>query len=540
MTVSEGSLRPSSRLPENFVGRFLATPWRVFLTSFTLLFCVMAAWSLATPLFASPDEPSHVVRAVSLVRGELLGPTVKGVDDANTDVRIPQFYAEGAVYAQCYAFKDTVPASCNGPLKGSSREVTAETYVGHYPPLYYAFVGIPSLFTVSTGGLYAMRIMSDLLAAVYLALAIMAVTTWAKGRLLLLGLIVAVTPMTFFLSSVVNPSGLEIASATCLWCAGLILVLDRASDPPSGLIVVVFASATGLMLSRGLSLLWVLLIASVLAVCAGRRAVVDLARSRRVRWGLLVLVPAAIFAVTWVLVAHTLNIVPDGRPVGRNVRGVHLAAVIFGLTGSWLRGMIGVFGWLDTSSPLVTFLIWYGLLGFFILLGLVCHRSRRELAAPLLLILIVLAVPVAIAYDQAHRFGIAWQGRYIMPMAVGVPLLSVALIERSEILRDVHQRLALPFCALVGLGQICAFAQALRRYTVGLAGPLDFLHGSWQPPLGAPGLCALTVLGIALLMTLVYGLVRSEGPHGIDAFERSGSLPRHARDLVLKAASTCT
>ena len=538
MTVSEGSLRPSSRLPENFVGRFLATPWRVFLTSFTLLFCVMAAWSLATPLFASPDEPSHVVRAVSLVRGELLGQGVNGVSDPDTNVRVPQLYAEGAVYAQCYAFKDTVPASCNGPLRGSSREVTAGTDSGHYPPLYYAFVGIPSLFTVSTGGLYAMRIMSDLLAAVYLALAIMAVTTWARGRLLLLGLIVAVTPMTFFLSSVVNPSGFEIASATCLWCAGLILVLDRASDPPSGLIVVVFASATGLMLSRGLSPLWVLLIASVLAVCAGRRSVVNLAKSRGVRWGLLVLVPAAIFAVAWVLGAHTLNLIP-GVSISSNVRGVHLAAVIFGFTGSWLQEMIGVFGWLDTTSPLLTFLIWYGLLGFFILLGLVCHRSRRELAALLLLILIVVAVPVVISYDQAHRSGIVWQGRYMMPMAVGVPLLSAALIERSEILHDVHQRLALPLCALVGLGQICAFAQALRRYTVGLAGPLDFFfHGSWQPPLGAPGLCALTVLGIALLMTLVYGLVRSEGPHGIDAFERSGSFPRHARDLELKAAST--
>jgi hypothetical protein len=397
-------------------------------------------------------------------------------------------------------------------------------------------VGIPSLFTASSGGLYGMRLVSDVLAATYLALAIMAVTTWAKSRLLLLGLIVAVTPMTFFLASVVNPNGFEIASATCLWCTGLVLALDRASDPPSGLIAIVVASATGLMLSRGLSLLWVVLIVFIVAVAAGRRAVANLARSSRVRWSLVVLGPAAIFAVTWVLVAHSLN-VQQGVSIPSNVRGLHLAAVVAGFSGSWLQEMIGIFGWLDTNAPLVTFLVWYGLLGFFILLPLVCYRSRRELAALLLLILVVLSVPVLISYGEAHHSGIVWQGRYTMPMAVGVPLLSAALLEQSGLLRHVHRRLAVLFCLLIGVAQMFAFAQALRRYTVGLAGPLDFLRGSWQPPLGAPGLSALSVLAIALLMAWVWRLVTWEGPERSDAIERNGShRRRHTAPVLVESA----
>ncbi len=52
----------------------------------------------------------------------------------------------------------------------------------------------------------------------------MSVVVWSKGRLLLVGVLVAATPTTIFLASVINPNGLEITAALCLWCSGLILV----------------------------------------------------------------------------------------------------------------------------------------------------------------------------------------------------------------------------------------------------------------------------------------------------------------------------
>jgi hypothetical protein len=47
-------------------------------SAFVVFFVLAAAWSVATPLFASPDEPSHVVRAASLVRGQILGDEPRG------------------------------------------------------------------------------------------------------------------------------------------------------------------------------------------------------------------------------------------------------------------------------------------------------------------------------------------------------------------------------------------------------------------------------------------------------------------------------
>ena len=55
------------------------TPRRVWLTAFLAFFALSAAWSLATPLTAAPDESFHMVKAAATVRGQLHGsPTGRG------------------------------------------------------------------------------------------------------------------------------------------------------------------------------------------------------------------------------------------------------------------------------------------------------------------------------------------------------------------------------------------------------------------------------------------------------------------------------
>src|SRR5271167_4340780 len=94
-------------------GRALvARPWRVFVVVFVLAFVNMAVWSLATPFFASPDEPAQVARAVALVHGQLIGKTVKNAGNAVTDITIPKVYTVGSAYGGCFTFMDTVSAAC--------------------------------------------------------------------------------------------------------------------------------------------------------------------------------------------------------------------------------------------------------------------------------------------------------------------------------------------------------------------------------------------------------------------------------------------
>jgi hypothetical protein len=423
-----------------------------------------------------------------------------------------------------------VSASCAARLTQSKTEVRATTYVGRYPPLYYAIVGLPSLFTASGDGLYAMRLMSALLSAVFLALGAFSIAAWSRSRFLLVGLLVAATPMTFFLGSVVNPSGLEITSATCLWCAGLVLALEQSDRPPPGLVVVATVAAIALLLARALSPLWVVLILLLLALLAGWRGVRAMARARCVRWALAPLVPAAAFAIWWIVVAHAFDLLPVG--VKATGSGTPLAASILGNTGTWMQQMIGIFGWLDTLSPLLTYLFWYAAIGLFVLLALSCAR-RRHAGALVLLLLVVVFAPVIVSYGQAHRLGIIWQARYIMPMAVGVPLMAVALVERSGVLRAVRPRVATTVCGVLAVAAFAAFAEALRRYAVGVKGPIDYLQGAWQPPFGATTLTVAALVVIALLALFVRHAVARDS--GID-----DAVPRRAVDLAPVSAPEAT
>ena len=97
-------------------------------------------------------------------------------------------------------------------------------------PMYYAIVGLPSLIVTSTTGMYLMRTVSSLLGALFLALAIMSVFCWSSRRLLQIGVLLAATPTAAYYASSVNPNGLEIMAAICLWCSGIILVSERSEE----------------------------------------------------------------------------------------------------------------------------------------------------------------------------------------------------------------------------------------------------------------------------------------------------------------------
>ncbi len=486
---------------------FAGSPGRFFAACLTVTFLNFAVWSIATPLFASPDEPAHVVHAAAAVRGELVGRSIKSASNPTTRVRVPAVFDAGYHYTHCFMGHSTVPASCAPALSTSTKVVDAQTYVGRYPPLYYLIVGSPSLFAVSKLGIYLMRLASALLNAVLLSLALLSVAVWSRSRLLLVGVMAAATPTVWFLGSVVNPSGFEICAAICLWSSGLVLVLEHADRPPPGLVAIVVAATVALLLARPLSTLWVAIISVLLMLLGGWRAVAGILRSRVMRWSIALLAACGLFAVAWIVWQHSLDLVPPGAPIQANETGLQLVATIFGGTGTWIRQLIGVFGWLDTRSPLVTYLVWFGVIGFVVGLALACAKARH-VAVLILLGVAVLVIPVAIAYSQSHRLGIVWQGRDILPLAVGIPLLAVALLEQSEVVRPWRPRVAMILCVAIGLADVAAFLQALRRYTVGITGPLDFLDGAWHPPLGTLTVAVGGCVFIALLMALVVSAVR--------------------------------
>lgn len=478
--------------------------WRWWITAFLIFAAIEVCWSLATPLFASPDEPAQVIKAVATLRGEFIGAPVPGPIQANTIVRVPKTFNDGSIPI-CFAYKPTVPAGCAPGVHSSSKVVTATTYVGRYPPLYYLLVGWPSLFSSSTWVLYAMRFASGMATASMIALAFAVALRWSRSRLLPAGLALAAVPSLLFLGSVVNPSGLEVAAGIATWTCGAVLVFDGGIYPPNGLLVATVISACVFSLIRGLSPMWVVLIAMLLMLAARRGRLKELIQDKRVRRYFALVAIVGLLAVVWIIEAHTLVILPTGNSASMKAP---LIKVFFAVLGnSWIQTghLIGDFGWLDTSSPALTLFIWFFALGGFITLSL-SAGSHRLVAAMLVLLVLIVVAPALITLASVRQVGELWQARYGLPFAVGVPILSAAG------LRDLSlsKRLGILVALGVGIAQIATFIEVLQRYVEGLNSdpysaflyPFTKVPNGWVPPLPPlvlTGLFSLCMIGAVVM-----------------------------------------
>ena len=139
------------------------------------------------------------------------------------------------------------------------------THVGRYPPAYYLAVGWPSLLTSSVTGIYLMQAASAVLCAMFLALAVATALHSSRSPLLVPAIAVAITPMALFLNSSINPSGLEVATATTAWTAATVLVADHLKSPPATLVAILGISSGVMVWTRPTALAWPVVIAAVLA-----------------------------------------------------------------------------------------------------------------------------------------------------------------------------------------------------------------------------------------------------------------------------------
>jgi hypothetical protein len=488
-------------------------PGRAFALTLFLAFLAIGGWSLATPLFAAPDEPVHVIKAAAVVRGELVGKLLGGSTSPLGIVSVPDFYATTRNIPACYHRRPTVPASCAPRPSGSARTRQVVIYNARYPPLYYSIVGLPSLLGVGEVELYLMRLVSALLSSAFVALAVATAVAWSRHRVVVVGVVVATTPMVLFLGGVVNPAGLETSAAIATWTAGSVLVFEHLEDPPAGLVGALGLSACVLELSRPISPFWLALTALALVAVAERRSLRAFVAHRRVQVGLAVVFLVGVAATAWILRERSFDVYST-TPVGRSVSESRILETSFLHNDFYLPGMIGVFGWFDTYSPTFTYVVWYGLVGLLALAGAVVGRLRDALTLLVVTVAIVV-VPVAISTSQVHRYGFTWAGKDTLPFAVGLPILAAALAGRSA-LAERRGRLAGVVALAAFLAQVAAFYEMLRRYAVGTAGSdFGFLeHWSWQPPIGLGGALGLEVPALALLAVAAYLVVRPGGRVG--------------------------
>ncbi|HEY5515178.1 MAG TPA: DUF2142 domain-containing protein [Pengzhenrongella sp.] len=482
---------------------------RVFWWSWGVLWLLASVWALANPLMASPDEPAHVVRAASLVRGQVLPPD----GDWGSDVEVPYLYHLVNAYPTCYMFDPTATGVCEIPADRPLDEPTdSATMAGKYNPLYYAVVGLPTFLPPGDGVLYLMRIVSAGLCAFLVALGMRAMAQTPAPAWTVLGAAGALTPMVVFLSSTVNPAAVEIAAAFALWCQ--LLTLLRHPDPAqtTARMAWVAVSATVLLNARGLSLLYGAVIVGVAVLAAPVARVRDVLRTRGTWPSFGVIGVAGLAAAAWLLVSRSLATGAGLEHPELTVLGVARTTLMS--TPAYLTNMVGQFGWMDTNLDPAVLMAFAAAGGLAVLLALAVslRRERLLLAA---IALAVVGLPVLIHASQARSLGIIWQGRYILPVAVGLPVLAgYILVERlgrvdladglgGVDLRRLGPALAAVVAVAVAAVQLAAFGQNLHRYVNGADGGWFTQEpGAWLPPLPIA-----VVLALALLATAGYGLL---------------------------------
>jgi hypothetical protein len=494
--------------------RRLNTPERrTWWVSFAILSALGALWALANPPTAASDELAHVVHAEAISRGDFFGrPLTReqivefpsryyvgsnqgGDTRVYRSVTVPEIYDRPNL--NCYVNHPERSAACLD-FTGPQRNAAIISQTTRYPPAYYAWVGIPArLVPAGPPAVYVMRLASVVLAAALLASAVVSLRRVGDSPFVRLGLLVALTPVALFFAATVNPTGIETAAAIGLWVSGVVLVSEARSSGngrvDARLVARVGVAAAVLVVSRQLGPLWFGLAVVVLVGLAGIRGLRAFRRSHALWvWGGVVgaFLAAQLGWIVWVDALDPHNFL--GAPSRDD--GVTLAQKSIGDSYAYLREMIGVLGWRDVPAPTLTFLIWFAALGGLAALAVAFGR-RRDVVALIVVAVAAVVLPVALYVQQSGYAG--WQGRYTLPLAVGVPVLA-GLALRGTAVRNARGAAVVLAGAALGVGHILAFAQNLRRYTVGAGGTVWFwTREEWSPPVASLLLVVTFVIAIA-------------------------------------------
>jgi hypothetical protein len=492
-----------------------------FFAVFAVVGLLATLWSLASPLISVPDEQAHVIKAASVVGGQLQGESGTAQGEPSK-VTVPRFIASTDGLSSCFAFQPSVSAACMPPI-GADRSTThAATSAGNYNPMYYAVTGLPSLFLSGAKAIYAMRIVSGLLSAAFVALAMISLAGLRQWRLPLFVGSFALTPMVLFLSGAVNPNALEIATSMSVFAA-LCLAWDRieTNGPWKAPLGAAALSAVVLANTRAASLLWLALAVVASLLLFGFRPLLSVLR-QKFGWAMVgVVALGCLLSLVWLRVANSLqNLMGQGI----DLPPLQIAAIMLDRTFEFAVGYVSYLGWLDTPGPPGALAVWAALIIGAVVAALsVADRAGRLAVA--FLAAAVIALPPLLQIPLAQDVGLIWQGRYILALVV-VLILACGVAMRSFSIDQagVGRRASALLLALMVFGHFYSFIYGLRRYVIGLQDSSNWrdmlVAPQWQPPFGwntlAAAYLAVLVAGAILLHRWVTAapLPAPAGPRG--------------------------
>jgi hypothetical protein len=476
------------------------TEGRLKVAGLVCVLVALGAWSVASPVGASPDEDYHLV-SIWCSHGERPGlcesPTA-------TSAVVPA----ALLSSSCYAFHPEQSAACSRQVPGQPMVTTTKgNFDRTYPPVFYWVDGFLAGRNLSTS-VVTMRIANLLL---FLALFTTVYLLLPAGlrRAQLIATLVTVVPLGMFLVSSINPSGWAILSAATFLVSllGYVTTDDRrrrlALGATAGVALLLGAGARG--------------DAAMYAVVAVMAVAILTVRSARVPWRRLAYpaVLAVAAGVAFLSVGQASAVDPssanDHVAIGRFLRiAFDVPALWIGTMGSpapfnnslpaWAWGL----GWLDTPMPAA---VWVGAGGVFaaVLFSAVAGAGRRATWAAGLVGLVAFLVPTYVQALSDSPVGGWVQPRYVLPLLILLITVATVRLDGNAFRLTRGQRWIV--VAALAIANGAALYANIRRYVTGTGGRdwnLD-RDGQWWwnthiPPMA---ICVIGSIAFALALTLV-------------------------------------
>ncbi|MGD9998891.1 MAG: DUF2142 domain-containing protein [Ilumatobacteraceae bacterium] len=427
---------------------------------FVLVFLLLLTWALGIGRYGGPDEPAHVIRSFAAAHGDLTGDPADPLPPGYRTVSVPEGLASGD--PACYRHDSATTSACATASPGDGR-VRVATSAGLTPPLYHLAVGGLVRLVGDPADTAWYRVAAAVLHAVVVALAMQ-----RARRSMLVATIAALTPAAWFLLGVVNPSSLEIALALLAW-VGVSRFVESGSP----------TTTDAWWIAAPLALAVAVRPVAAVTACAAL-VVIELRRGARGRRLVLVapIAAAAVAVLAWGLAVGTQ--IDDPRTA---VHRSFLDSLTdsLGSLGEIAYDAVGSLGWNEFLAPrpasVAWVLIWIATAATF------AWRARGDARlarwrAPIAWLAVLVASPVVFETVMAGSVGPIWQGRYSIPVLIGVVAIAPWPAPSA--------RAAIVVVAVAGLAEVATYWASVRRYAVGTEGSwwLDgaFRSSAWLAP----------------------------------------------------------
>jgi len=420
-----------------------------------------AAWTLASPVGAGPDDGFHLASI-------WCSPTAP--DDACTNlgdafaagkdfVEVPAEIGPGA---HCYAFDPYRSAACQDAIEpGTTVQSLAND--GIYPGLFHAVMGFAVGDEPVNSALLA-RMLSWTFCVGFLAAGWFVLPRRHRAGYLIVLLVTAI-PRAMSLWTSTNPSGVVVASIAAAWCAVIALIHAHGRRDlvvAGSLLAVALVAAAGSRADGGVYA-FVAVVAACVLLWRPSRDVASRLLGAAAAAGVALIVSVLVLNrrvvdVEALVVQDAATSQSRGSLLWNNLREIPY----------FLTGNLGTepIGWLDTPMPRV---IWMSTLAsFFGLAFWGLGRMDRSKALSLGCVLGGLfAVPYFLLWRGGWPVGFEVAPRYVLPL---VPVLGFTLLywRRSTSVSGLTVVQLSTVLALMTVAHSVALHSNIRRYVTGV------------------------------------------------------------------------